>query len=128
MSEVRDDEASSPQKRISRGVVGIYKEYMGRGPTNARTTITDELVITLCEDGLTKAERNLVEAGDDDTVRSIRRKFQQAMSRDIMDLTEQVTGRPARSLLSDHDVVNDIAVETVVLDGPSRSRNGSGEI
>jgi uncharacterized protein YbcI len=105
---------TSPQKEIARGVVKIYKDYLGRGPTAAQTTITEDFVVTLCEDGLTKAELNLIERGEEDTVRSIRRKFQTAMRNDLIDLVEQVTGRKGRALLSDHDVVNDIAIETVV--------------
>jgi uncharacterized protein YbcI len=107
-------EPASPAKTIARGIVSIYKEYLGRGPTSARATIGDEFVTILCEDGLTKAEKQLVERGDADVVREIRRKFQIAMSADIKRLVEQTTGRKSRALLSDHDVEQDIAIETVV--------------
>jgi uncharacterized protein YbcI len=106
-------------KRISHGVVAIYKEYLGRGPTTARTTISDNLVVTVLEDSLTKAERSLVGKGEADTVRSIRRRFQAAMSEDVTKLVEEVTGRTSRTMLSDHNVEEDIAVEMVVLE-PAR--------
>ena len=54
-------ETGSPERQISRGVVAIYKDYTGRGPTHARTVITDFLSTTVVEDSLTKAERKLVE-------------------------------------------------------------------
>jgi len=102
------------RREISRGIVAIYKDYVGRGPTTARTSINDDHVTTLCAGGLTKAERKLVASGDDETVREIRRKFQGAMRSDIIDLVERVTSRKTMAFLSDHDVVEDIAVETLV--------------
>lgn len=93
---------------------------LGRGPTSARTTLTDEFAVTLAGDTLTKAERQLVEQGDDETVRSIRRKFQVAMTRDITRLVEEVTGRKAKSLLSDHDVRADLANEMVIFEAWAR--------
>jgi uncharacterized protein YbcI len=111
--------SQSAQKEIARGIVSIYKNYLGRGPTSSRTTIAGDHVSTICTDGLTKAEQSLVENGDAETVRSIRRKFQDAMRAEIVDLIERVTGRKALALLSDHDVENDIAVETVVFEAES---------
>lgn len=114
----------SPQKLISRGIVLIYKDYLGRGPTTSRTTITDSFVTTILEDSMTKAERTLVDRGDEDIVRTFRRRFQLAMSRDIIALIEDVTGRRGRTMLSDHDVQNDIAVEMVVYEDATGA-NGS---
>jgi uncharacterized protein YbcI len=104
----------SPEKEVSRGIVAIYKEYLGRGPTTARTEITRSCAATTLEDSLTKAEHSLIEAGDASQVREIRRKFQEAMRADITSLVEGVTGRTTKSFLSDHDVTSDVAVEMVV--------------
>jgi uncharacterized protein YbcI len=109
-------ESISPQKTISRGMVGIYKNYLGRGPTRAVTTIAGDHTTVVLEDSLTKAELRLVAEGEGATVRSIRRKFQMAMARDIRDLVESATGRESKCLLSDHDVELDIAVETVMFE------------
>lgn len=106
----------SPEKTISNGVVAIYKEYMGRGPTHAATTITDGAAVTTLTNSLTKAEHSLVEAGEAESVREIRRKFQFAMREDITTLVEATTGRKAASFLSDHDTAPDVAVEMVVFE------------
>ena len=74
---------------ISNGVVGIMREYTGRGPTKARTTITDELVVVVMGETLLKAEKSLIEAGDPDTVMTTRRKFQAAMRDDFVSLVEE---------------------------------------
>ena len=108
----------SPEKEIARGIVSIYKEYLGRGPRTARTELTGNAAITTLEQSLTKAEQSLIAAGDATAVREIRRKFQEAMRKDITTLVERVTGRPTASFLSDHDTVKDVAVEMVVFADP----------
>ena len=114
MADVRD--RTSDQQAISRGVVAIYKDFLGRGPTAASTTITDTFVTTICHDSLTRAEKRLVEGGDREMVRNMRRRFQQAMSEDMIRLVEENTGRRAIGFLSDHDVDEDVAIETIVLE------------
>jgi uncharacterized protein YbcI len=110
-----DSATTTPEKDISRGIVAIYKEYLGRGPTSARTVLTDDSAVTTLQDSLTKAERSLCGEGESEIVREMRRKFQKAMRADITTLVEGVTGRKAVSFLSDHDTNHDVAVEMVVL-------------
>lgn len=110
---------AEPEREISRGVVAIYKEYLGRGPTSARTEISETAAVTTVGDALTKAERSLIERGDAPAVREMRRKFQVAMRREITKLVEDVTGRRALTFLSDHDTDEDIAVEMVIFKPPA---------
>lgn len=109
-------EPISPEQQISRGVVAIYKEYTGRGPTNARTTLSDLCSTTVLSDALTKAESKLVEEGDSQMVRTLRRRFQDAMEDDIRALVEEVTHRKSQTFLSDHHPVDDVAVEMVTFE------------
>jgi hypothetical protein len=53
---------------ISNAVVHAFSDYIGRGPTKARTSIRDDLVVCLLENGLTKAERSLVAGGREQLV------------------------------------------------------------
>jgi uncharacterized protein YbcI len=108
-------ETLTPEREISSGMVAIYKEYMGRGPETVSTTITGDAVLTVLRGGLTKAERSLVESGDAETVRNVRRKFQDAMEDDIRELVGRSLGRECNGFLSDHDVLDDVAVEVVLL-------------
>ena len=114
-------ETGSPERQISRGIVAIYKDYTGRGPAHARTTISDECSTTIVRESLTKAEIKLVEKGEAPTVRDMRRKFQEAMCDDIMQLVGTVTGRETATMLSDHHPVDDLAVETVTFKRPVAS-------
>ena len=107
-------ETGAAEREISRGIVAIYKEYLGRGPTSARSEVTPHTSITTLSDSLTKAERSLIDRGEGESVREMRRKFQLAMRKDITAVVEGVTGRPAASFLSDHDTETDVAVEVVV--------------
>jgi uncharacterized protein YbcI len=103
---------------ISNLVVRLFAEYTGRGPTKARTTIRDNVVACLTQDTLTKAERRLIQEGEEELVVTIRRKFQRTMRDDLVAGVETLTGRKVVSFMSDHDGETDHAVEVFVLDGP----------
>jgi hypothetical protein len=47
---------------ISNAIVRITSEYIGRGPTKARTSIRNEMIVVLMQDTLTKAEKSLLNA------------------------------------------------------------------
>ena len=107
-------QGDSTTRDISRGVVAIYKDYMGRGPSDAQTELTENSAITTVLGSMTKAEHSLVADGKGDIVRDMRRTFQDAMRKDISTLVETATGRETETFLSDHDVVADIAIEVVL--------------
>jgi uncharacterized protein YbcI len=102
------------EREIARGIVGIYKEYFGRGPTSAQATVTDTHVAVILKDALTVVEQRLAKEGNDETVRSLRRKVQESMSEDMIELVERVSDRKVSCMLSDHDVPTDTAVEVIV--------------
>jgi uncharacterized protein YbcI len=106
----------SQSAEISNGVVGIVREYTGRGPTRARTTITDDLVVVLMGETLLKAEKSLIAAGDTDLVMTTRRKFQSAMRGEFVELIESTLGRRVNAFMSDNHVDPDMAAELFVLE------------
>ena len=61
---------------ISQAVVGLLREYTGRGPVKSRTTIRDNVVLVMLEQTLTKGEQSLVKQGRTDKVIEIRHEFQ----------------------------------------------------
>ena len=106
---------SSLTKEISRGAVQIAKEHIGRGPNKVRVTIAEDAVLIRYEESLSPAERKLVADGDPEFVRLMRRRFQDAVRPDIVELVERTLGRTARTFLSDHDVVHDVGIELIFL-------------
>jgi uncharacterized protein YbcI len=101
---------------ISKHVVRLFSEYTGRGPTRARTLISDNVIVCITNDAMTKGERRLVADGEAEAVRSIRRKFQSTMREDLVSGIELLTGRTVVSFMSDHDAYGDYAAEVFVLD------------
>ncbi|HYI81305.1 MAG TPA: Na-translocating system protein MpsC family protein [Thermoleophilaceae bacterium] len=101
---------------ISNGVVHLVLEYTGRGPTRARTHITDELISVVLEDTLTKGERSLVEDGKTALVLDARKAYQQTMRRDLIAMVEEATGRKVRAFLSDNHMEPDVAIESFLLE------------
>jgi len=111
---VRAEPGRSVVTEISNAVVAITRDFTGRGPTRARTSMTDDMVTVVYHDSLTKAEQRLHERGEDEVVRGIRRKFQEVMRDDYVAAVEQISGRKVIAFLSDHHLDPDIAVETFI--------------
>jgi uncharacterized protein YbcI len=102
--------------QISRAVVQLWHEHTGRGPTKARTTITEDLVVVLMADTLLKAERNLAAAGKVEQVLSMRRAFQDTMGEELTAVVEGLTGRKVAAFMSHNHVDPDLAAEVFVLE------------
>ncbi len=109
---------------ISNAVVGVYVDYLGRGPTRARTVIGHDLVTVVLGEGLTKAEQRLVIEGESETVVTTRRTFQKAMKDDLVAAVEGLTGRTVHAFLSDQSTEPDVAVEVFTL--TPQSGDGAG--
>jgi uncharacterized protein YbcI len=79
--------------QISNAMVGLKKEFYGRGPTKAKTFINDNYVFCVLEGGLTRNEETLLRAGEHALVRSYRLRFQEVMRESTIDAIERITRR-----------------------------------
>jgi uncharacterized protein YbcI len=115
---------------ISNAVVRLLSEYTGRGPTQARTYIDENLITTVLQDTLTKGERSLIRNGETKLVLANRKAYQNAMGPDLVACVEEISGRQVVAFLSDNHIDPDYAVESFVLSprdgGASVERNGDG--
>src|SRR5688572_27949970 len=102
---------------ISSGIVGLYREHFGKGPTKAKTYVLDDLVICVLRDGLTTVERTLFAEGRADSVREMRAAFQDAVADKFNAVVEDLTGRRVVAFLSQAHVNPDLAIEVFFLDG-----------
>jgi uncharacterized protein YbcI len=106
----------SPAAQIARGMVKLLSEYTGRGPTRARTTVNTNMVAVVFQDTLTKAETNLVSAGQLDSVHRMRRIFHELMREEAIGVVAEVTGREVVSFLSDVDPEANVSAAVFLLD------------
>jgi uncharacterized protein YbcI len=74
-------------------MVGLKKRFYGKGPERARTYFNDNYVFCALEGGLTRNEQTLVEAGEEDAVRTYRLLFQKVMDGPTTEAVEKLTGR-----------------------------------
>lgn len=96
----------------------MLREYTGRGPTKARTTIRDNVVLVMLEQTLTKGEQVLVDEGRGDNVSTLRREYQEAMREEASAKIAEITGRNVVAMMSANHLNPDLAAEIFVLDGP----------
>ena len=88
---------------ISNEIVRLQAEYYGKGPTRAKTYISEDLVVVVLEESFTRA------------IEHIRRRFQQQMADEFTSVVEQATGRKVRVFLSETNIDQDVSVETFLL-------------
>ena len=122
MSSDGDERPESLNAQISRAHVRLMREYTGRGPSRARTTIDGSLVVCLLSELLTKGERSLADHGRSDAVLEMRRAFQVAMRDDLVAEVERITEQTVTAFMSANSLEPDYAAEIFVLDrGLARS-------
>jgi uncharacterized protein YbcI len=115
MSEEQQRSVGAMRATISTESVRLQAEYYGKGPTRAKTYITEDLVVVVLEESFTRAEKTLVERGEREAIQHIRRRFQQQMADSFTSVVEQATGRKVKVFLSDTDIDQDVSVETFLL-------------
>jgi uncharacterized protein YbcI len=129
MSDQTEQEAVSNgglYAAISNAIVGLLRDYTGRGPTRARTSIRDNVVLVMLEQTLTKGEQSLVVKGRAEKVMEIRHEFQEAMREESSAKVGELTGCKVIAMLSANHIDPDLGAEIYVLDGPPRTNPGPG--
>jgi uncharacterized protein YbcI len=104
---------------ISQAIVRIHAEHYGKGATQAKTYVWDDVVVTVLRDVLTVAERTLTDADRGDTVRDVRSTFQTTLESTFRTAIEGLTGRRVHSCMSQVDPDKGLGVEVFVLE-PAR--------
>jgi uncharacterized protein YbcI len=99
--QVVTENGYSAAARISTQMVRLMSRYTGRGPTKARSTLNTNFATVILDDTLTRAETNLVAAGEIESVLQQRRIFHRMMRDEAIAAVEHETGRTVRAYLSD---------------------------
>lgn len=102
-------------------MVHLFAKYFGRGPTRARTTLNTNLAVVTMSETLTRAEQNLIVAGEAEAVHSLRRTLQGTMRDEAVAGVEQILGRKVVAYMADVDTEANIGVVVFVLDPHTES-------
>jgi uncharacterized protein YbcI len=124
---------------ISNSMVKLLHRYTGRGPTRARTTVGENIIVCVMGATLTRGEQSLAENGKTEVVLQTRRAFQETMQADAISAVEELSGRQVVAFMSNNHIDPDLAVEVFILepvrseileraqvdrDGPNHNGNG----
>jgi uncharacterized protein YbcI len=86
-------EGGSLRTAVANAMVGMKKQFYGRGPTAAKAWILDDYVFVVMEGGLTRNEETLLADGKESVVRTYRLSFQETMGPMTMDAVAELVGR-----------------------------------
>jgi uncharacterized protein YbcI len=118
-AQTSDSEARQGEDlaEVTNGIVRLFSEYYGRGPTRAKSYLLDDAyLVTVLRDTLTTVERTLAETGNGDQVRSVRLTFQEAMADSFKAVVEEALGRRVVSYHSQLLIDADMGFELFVLE------------
>ena len=88
-----DEPGGSVRAALANAMVGLKKQFYGRGPTAAKAWILDDYVLVALEGGLTRNEETLLADGKEDLVRTYRLSFQETMTDVLTSAVTEITGR-----------------------------------
>ena len=83
----------SVRTALANAMVGMKKQFYGRGPTAAKAWILDDYVFVAMEGGLTRNEETLLADGKEHLVRSYRLAFQETVEETVTAAVEEILGR-----------------------------------
>jgi uncharacterized protein YbcI len=116
----------SKMLQVSNAIVGLHKEFYGRGPTKARSTLTKDVLVVVLEGGFSQAERTLAESGRTDAVSDARQVMQSVIKDRWIEAVEEILDRRVTSFLSASDPLKQVQVETFLLEPEDHgSRDGT---
>src|ERR1700757_1791066 len=83
----------SVRTALANAMVGMKKQFYGRGPTAVKAWILDDYVFVAMEGGLTRNEETLLADGKEDLVRRYRLSFQETVADPVKSAVEELLGR-----------------------------------
>jgi uncharacterized protein YbcI len=116
MREPLIDRRGELRQQLSNAVVALFKQYLGRGPTDCRTYLEPDLVIVVLAGGYTASERTLFEDGKWHEVRQARLSWQDSMEVRFIETIERLTQRTVKAFLSANRQDADLTVEIFALE------------
>jgi uncharacterized protein YbcI len=102
---------------VTNGVVQLFRQYYGRGPTKAKSFLLDGyIVVCVLEYTMTTVEQTLARNGNTDMVRQVRLTFQGVMADEFKSVVEKAMGRRVAAYHSQLTMDPDMGFEFFVLE------------
>jgi uncharacterized protein YbcI len=117
------------EAEISEAIIKFEKEYMGRGPDEARTYIIEDIVLVRLRRVLTPAERQLAETEGNRgraLIKQVRMELLEKGRPLLEQVIREVTGKTLVSLHTDISTVTGERVIMCTLDGWPEYETGGG--
>jgi len=106
---------------VANDIVRLKAQYYGKGPTEAKAYMNDDVLVVVLRGGLTTVEKTLLEADEQALVRQVRLRFQQVMEQNFIDAVHRATHQKVLSYMSQIVFDPDFCFEFFVL---SEDRHG----
>jgi uncharacterized protein YbcI len=100
---------------VANELVRLKAQYYGKGPTEAKAYLNDDVLVVVLRGGLTTVERTLLDAGDQSLVRAVRLRFQEVMEQNFIDAVQRMTGQRVLTYMSQIVFDPDFCFEFFVL-------------
>jgi uncharacterized protein YbcI len=111
--------AGEAMAAVTNGIVGLFREYYGRGPERGKSYLLDDrYVVCVLKDTMTTVERTLAST-DPEMVRRVRLVFQEAMRDSFIGVVEEATGRRVLTYHSQMTLDPDLGFEFFLLEPPA---------
>lgn len=108
------------EARITEEMIRFEREYMGRGPSEARTYLMDDLVLVRLKGVITRAEHHLAQADTSgrgrDLIKQTRTELLEKARPQLAAMVESILGSSLRSLHTDISVRTGERVIILTLD------------
>jgi uncharacterized protein YbcI len=116
MALEESDPVPSQLMQVSRALMRVYKQNLGRGPDRAHTHYAGpDAIVCFLEGTLTPVERTLTTIAAHQRLRDTRTMIQDAAEAEMCRLIEAITGRVVIASTSGFDVRADVATEAFQL-------------
>lgn len=104
---------------LSNEFVRLFRTHYGRGPTQTRTVIVEDMIICRMADPFTTAERTMIELGHYEDVARLRSVVQERLRDEFAGVIENLTRRRVLAHVSGVHADPDLCVSVFVVETPT---------
>lgn len=104
---------------LSNELVQLYRKHYGRGPTQTRTVVLDDMIVCRMADPFTPAEQTLIALGRFDEVSRLRALVQEKLRDEFAGVIERLVQRAVIAHMSAVHAGPDLCVNVFMLESPA---------